>query len=240
MARPSLQVTLLISATLGLMLLLSCALARKRPGNSSTDPVVSSTPPFQTKEPERYQAVRTITFTSATGESVTSRTVIAKDGPMRRDEYENKSSDNVVYLETDQGIFVMLPRQKLYAPLNPEPDPSGQEFPWENSPERLLNTETVVSKYQTLGAEVIDGRSTSKYQTVNTLTQGIVSNNETLIWIDEQLGLPIKSETTSADGSHTTMKLTDISLEVDKRLFQIPEGYEKVTGSVIRQRMSDK
>src|SRR4029453_6281312 len=220
------QVTFPIAATVGLMFLLSCSSAQKQSGNSSTDnETVSSTPPFQTKEPERYQAVRTITFTSATGEAVTTKTAIAKDGQTRRDEY-----DKIVYLETDQGIFVILPEQKIYAPLNAEPEAADQEFSSENSPERLLNTEKVARRYHKVGTEVLAGRSTTKYQTVNTSTQGTVSNNETLIWIDDQLGMPIKSTTTSADGSNTTMELTGISLEVDKRLFQIPEGYQKVAG----------
>ncbi|HKE56389.1 MAG TPA: hypothetical protein VKB46_06805 [Pyrinomonadaceae bacterium] len=235
MSRPGLQVPLLIAATLALILLPGCASAPKQSSESTTEPIVSSTPPFQTKEPERYQAVRTITFTRTTGESTTVKTTIAKDGQFRRDE-----QNRVVYLETEQGSFVILPEQKIYAALGAEPEATDEEFPSEDSPERLLNTETTATRYQKAGTEVLNGRSSTKYQTVNTSTRGTVSNNETLIWIDDELGMPIKASTTSADGSNTTMELTGISLEVDKRLFQIPEGYQKVSASVIRQRLSVK
>jgi outer membrane lipoprotein-sorting protein len=230
-----LQVPLLIAPTLALIFLLGCASANKQSNESTTEPIVSSTPPFQTKEPDRYQAVRTITFTSTTGESATAKTTIAKDGQLRRDEHEK-----VIYLETDQGPFVILPEQKIYAALGAEPEATDQEFTTEDSPERLLNAETVASRYQKVGPEVLNGRSTTKYQTVNTSTRGTVSNNETLIWIDDEFGMPIKATTTSADGSNTTMELTGISLEVDRRLFQIPEGYQKVSVSLIRQRLSGK
>ena len=225
---------LMFAATPCLLFLFSCSSAKKQSNNSQPDTTtVSATPPFQTKEPERYQAIRTITVTKATGESVTAKTNIAKDGPLRRDEY-----DKVIYLETEQGPFVLLPEQKIYAALSAGPDPTSEDSPAENSPERLLNTETVSTRYQKVGTEVLRGRGTTKYQTVNTSTRGTVSNSETLIWIDDQLGMPIKSTTTSTDGSNTTMELTDISLEADKRLFQIPADYQKVSPSEIRQRKS--
>jgi outer membrane lipoprotein-sorting protein len=235
MSRPGLQVPLLIAPTLALIFLLGCASAPKQSSDSTTEPIVSSTPPFQTKEPERYQAVRTITFGSTTGEAATVKTIIAKDGQLRRDEH-----GRVIYLETDQGPFVILTEQKIYAALGAEPEATDQGFPTEDSPERLLNTETVASRYQKVGTEVLNGRSTTKYQTVNTSTRGTVSNSETLIWIDDELGMPIKATTTSADGRNTTMELTGISLEVDRRLFQLPEGYQKVSVSLIRQRLSGK
>jgi len=227
---------LLFAATPGLLFLFSCGSAQKQSNNSPGDTtVVSSIPPFQTKEPERYQATRTITFTSAKGESITTKTNIAKDGQLRRDEYEK-----VVYLQTEQGPFVLLPQQKIYAALAAESDAANEESFTENSAERLLNTETMSTRYLKVGTVVLAGRSTTKYQTVNTSTQGIVSNNETLIWIDDQLGMPIKSTITSTDGSNTTTELTAISLEVDKRLFQIPADYQKVSPSAIRQQRSDK
>ena len=63
-------------------------------GTQSSDTVVLSTPPFQTKEPERYHAVRTITTVNAAGETLVTKTSVVRDGEMRRHE-----SGKIVYLD---------------------------------------------------------------------------------------------------------------------------------------------
>jgi outer membrane lipoprotein-sorting protein len=108
--------------------------------------------------------------------------------------------------------------------------PSDSPYEDESSPEKLLHTDTSNSSYQKLGTESIAGRSTEKYRVVvNEVNGGNVSSSETLIWIDEALGIPIKSETKSSDGSRSTMELSNIALEVDKNLFQVPNDYKKIS-----------
>ena len=205
--------------------------------NTSPDTVVSSTPPFQTKEPERYQATRIITITTPDGQTKVTKTSIARDGDLRRHESET-ASKRVAYLDLPEGRFVLLVDEKVYANLAGEEtgDPTGEEE--EITPERLLHTETGSTSYQKLGAEVIGGRSSNKYRVVvNTPTAGNVSVSETLIWIDESLQMPIRSETKSSDGTQITTELTDVVLDVDKRIFQVPEGYEKIAFSEFRKRL---
>ena len=87
----------------------------------------------------------------------------------------------------------------------------------------------------------MSGRNTTKYRVaVNTATGSNVTPSDTLIWIDESLGMPVKSETTAGDGSHVTMELSNIVLEVDKNLFQIPGDYVKVNPTALRQRLHQK
>ncbi|HEU4511310.1 MAG TPA: hypothetical protein VFR78_23985 [Pyrinomonadaceae bacterium] len=124
--------------------------------STSTTPaeiVVSSTPPFQTKEPERYRATRTITVTTPSGETVT-KTLIAKDGEKRRNE-----SDGTVYLDLPEGRFVLVPHEKVYADVVAEPELNTEE---QVSPEGLLHADTGATSYQSLGNEVAGGRNTSK------------------------------------------------------------------------------
>ncbi|HET9713265.1 MAG TPA: hypothetical protein VFP64_15330, partial [Pyrinomonadaceae bacterium] len=91
---------------------------------------------------------------------------------------------------------------------------------------------------QKLGSEVIGGRNSIKYRVVvNSSTGGNVTRSETLIWVDEALNMPIRSETKSSDGTRITTELTNISLDVDKRVFQVPDGYEKVTFTEFRKRL---
>lgn len=197
--------------------------------NTPTEVVVSSTPPFQTKEPERYRATRTITITTAEGKTVVTKTLIAKDGERRRNE-----SDGTVYLELPEGRFVLVPEEKVYADIVAEPDMNTDE---QVSPESLLHADTGTTSYQNLGNEVIDGRKTSKYRVlVNSSDTENVRLSETLIWIDDALKIPVRSETTSPDGTRIQMELLDLRLEVEGDLFQIPGDYEKIAFSELRRR----
>jgi outer membrane lipoprotein-sorting protein len=197
--------------------------------NTPTEVVISSTPPFQTKEPERYRATRTITITTAEGKTVVTKTLIAKDVERRRNE-----SNGRVYLELPEGRFVLIPEEKVYADVVAEPDLNTEE---QVSPESLLHADTGATSYQHLGTEAKGGRDTTKYRVlVNSSNTQNVRLSETLIWIDDALKMPVRSEITSPDGTRIQMELSDLSLEVEGDLFQIPEDYEKIAFSELRRR----
>src|SRR6266567_6168043 len=112
----------LISIAIGLLLICACksTAPRSDTNQTSTNAIISSTPPFQTKEPERYQAVRNMTFSKAGGAFVKTKTLLAKDGEMRRDEYQTETNQRIVYLDLPAGRFILLPEAKLYADLSSE------------------------------------------------------------------------------------------------------------------------
>jgi hypothetical protein len=202
-------------------------------GTQSSDTVVLSTPPFQTKEPERYHAVRTITTVNATGETLVTKTFVVRDGEMRRHE-----SGKIVYLDVPEGKFVLLPGEKLYADLTDESRIDADDAS-EISPEGLLHEDVENTSYQKLGTEEISGRNTNKYRiVVNNSAAPNVSQSETVMWVDEALKMPVRSETKSADGTRVTMELSEIKLEVNKDLFTVPKDYKKLTFSELRKRFT--
>lgn len=203
---------------------------------SANDTVVSSTPPFQAKEPERYRATRTITTVTADDIQEITKNSIARDGELRREEHDN-GVQRVVYLNIAEGRFVLLPEEKVYADAADAGHlESGDES--ESSPDRLLHTEPISTTYQRLGAESVNGRNTQKYRVVvNGSTGANVSGSESTVWVDEALQLPVKSEMKSADGTWWKMELTDIVLEVDRGVFRIPEDYKKIAFSELRARL---
>ena len=228
------QAQALFSVCSALLLIASCSSKNGAPAtnNSTTDTFVSTTPPFQTKEPERYRATRTITNITADGRTNVIKHAIAKDGEFRRFEAEFVSA-RLIFVQGPQGKFVLLPDEKIYVDQAEGVVPGAADDD-ESSPERLLHTESGTSSYKKLGTEVISGRNTNKYLVVvNAANAANVSSSETLIWIDEALGMPTKSETKSSDGSRSTMELSDLALEVDKNLFQVPADYKKVPFSEI-------
>ena len=221
------------SALLSILCLLaiaSCRTASETPPTETpaTGTVVSSTPPFQTKEPDRYSAARTITTTTAGGETVVTTTLIARDGPMRR---EDSPDTRRAYLDLPEGRFVLSTDQKTYSSVTRE-DRSESTEADDNSPDLLLHADPISTTYQALGSETVGGRSTRKYRiVVNSSATENVSPNETLMWIDDQLNMPIKSETRSPDGTRIVMELSNLMLDFDKQLFQIPPDYKKVVFS---------
>jgi len=220
----------LVFSLLALLIVASCRAQNDSPvtNTANSETVVSATPPFKTKEPERYRATRTITNVTADGRTNVTTLKIAKDGELRRLEAEFVSH-NAIFLVLPEDKLLLLPDDKVYTGQMNGPPP-GSSYEDESSPERLLHTDAGSSSYQKLGTESIAGRNTEKYRVVvNSGNAGNVSSSETLIWVDEALGMPIRSETKSSDGSRSTMELSDISLEVDKNLFKVPDDYKKIT-----------
>lgn len=232
----------LLVVLLGSSLVVSCSKSAPPVTNDAQpEQQFSSTPPFQTKEPENYRAVRTLISTDAANRSITTKTTIAKLGSLRREETQAGSNSALVFLELPEGRFIVFPQAQLYSNSDEtdlqEPPPNDLE----NSPQRLLHPYPVKTTYQKLGPENISGRNLMKYRVVvNTSVGPSVSTIETTMWIDETLGIPVKSESISGDGSRNTMELSELSTDVDKTLFQLPAGYQKVALSELRRRLASK
>jgi len=226
--------------SLALLVVASCRAQNGAPvtNNPSADTVTSATPPFQTKEPERYRAIRSITSTTSDGRTMVTKYSIAKDGEFRRIEAEFVSG-KLIFVQGPEGKFVLVPDKKVY--MDQAASVPTEPYEDESSPERLLHIESGTSSYKQLGPEVIAGRKTNKYLVVvNASSAGNVSSSETLIWIDEALGMPIRSETKSPDGSRATMELLELALEVDKNLFQVPADYKKVSFAEIAKYLAPR
>jgi hypothetical protein len=199
-----------------------------------------SVPPFSTKEPERYQATRLITsveYTTASGQSpltTISKTLIAREGDKRREEYESGSEKALVFLETPEVHLILSPANKLYADLNAAESDAGSAVPpgaSDFSPERFLNETPALARYENLGGERINERQTTKYRVTSKENGDAGAANVTLIWIDDVLGLPIRSETSSTGSEHPatlTMELRELKETVDSRIFELPKDYKKV------------
>jgi outer membrane lipoprotein-sorting protein len=229
------RTTLISVATATLLLGIACAQNQKLATDTNAS-AISSTPPFEIAEPERYRATRTITTTNANGQTLITKSSIARDGEQRRDESDS-TGQRVVYLTLVAERFVLLPDEKVYAAVTNE-DPNTGEQESETSPDRLLHTELVAPGYQKLGAEMIAGRSLQKYRVVVNSSAGAnVSVGETLLWFDEALHMPVRTEISSPNGTRVTTELADVVLDVDPKLFEIPKDFQKIDFSKLRARL---
>jgi hypothetical protein len=206
------------------------------------------TPPFSTREPERYQWTRVITAVSsadaaaATGgqQPVTQSVFMARDGDRRREDYEILPGVKLLVLRLPEGSYTLYPSKKMYAEIGDTGDASNarQRVPPDFSADKLVNASRVGARYEKLGTEDVAGRATTKYRVTSGGAQGAASV-ETIIWVDESLGMPIKSESTSrsqATGeSRYTVEYRDIKLEAEPSLFSLPKDYRKVSQQDIQK-----
>jgi hypothetical protein len=198
----------------------------------------SSLPPFGTKEPLRYQAVRITTSSrsepgAAVATPATTRVSIARDGDKRREDYD---FDGVVvsYLELSGRRLAVLPSKKIYVELDAGEDVDiPPNLSAEFSPDRLLNEAPSQTKYEKMGSEVVNGRKAIKYRVTNDdATDQNSRKTETLIWIDETLQLPLRSETlatTDGEQASLTTELENLNENVEASVFNLPDDYRKVS-----------
>jgi len=210
----------------------------------------SATPPFATKEPERYQAVRVVTSTlnGASADNAqpveSKRTVIARDGDKRREDYETEGG-TISFLQLSSGSYLLLPEKKLYAEWKPDAigatDENASSAVEPVLPaDKLLNEARPQSHYEKLGTEKINGRETVKYRVTVRGQMGTAKDIaiESLIWVDETLGMPVKSELISPNGAKVSMELRDIAETVDESVFDLPQDYRKVAAREILEQLN--
>jgi hypothetical protein len=231
---------LFLPALLSLIAIASCRTASDTSSSEPTksDTVVATTPPFQTKEPEVYSATRTIITSGPNGEKYVFSTLIGRDGPTRRDESASEQT-RIVYLDSPQGRLILWPEKRVYAVIDGYyGGPPQEDEPEENSPDSLLHADPMATTFQHLGVETIAGRSADKFRVVvNSPVREYVKPSENLIWIDSELKMPIKSEMRSPDGVVILTELSDITLQPDKQLFQIPAEYQKIDYNVLQKQL---
>lgn len=204
----------------------------------------ATTPPFSTREPERYQWTRVTTGVVAGGgasggEPAVSQTVfMARDGDRRREDYEVLRGVKLTVLRLPEGSYTLYPAKKVYAEIGGETSGAPRNVPPDFSADKLVNAARTGARYEKLGTEDVGGRATTKYRVTTRGAQG-GEVTETLLWVDESLGMPIKSESTkkseAAGESKYTVEYRDIKLEADESLFVLPRDYRKVSREEIQR-----
>lgn len=190
--------------------------------NTFTAVETESEVPFTTKEPENFQAEIII----KTGETET-KTFVARNGKNRRYDYNFGAENEFSSLQNEAGeTFLMLKNKKIYAENGDSAKDSGQSF---DDPANSLTTDWLNrkadAKFANLGAE----NDLTKYRVVF----GDGENAESIIYVDEKIGLPVKHEFYSLSGGRQTlqyaMELRNFKLQADANLFEIPDDFRKVS-----------
>ena len=173
------------------------------------------------------------------------RELIARNGALRRTEIVSADGPKTIYLENQSGKFLMLPQEKIYADITNEHPVSvatnEESEQLELAEDHVIRATTTPATYLKLGSEIIDGHNCTKYRViVNTMDPKVVTNSETSIWIDDALGMPVRSETISSNGSKTRMELTSVKTVVNAEQFSIPNEYHQVNPEILRKQLKSE
>ena len=173
--------------------------------------------PFSTKEPDNYQAEIVI----STGD-IERRIFTARKGARSRIDYDLGSPGQRSFIHSDSD-YVYSERLHVFAETAPVR--SGWPSEFENDITASLLSHRPNTSYESLGRE--DGLSKYRAQT------GESDSSEIIIFINEEIGLPVRQEfySVAADGQKSLqyrMDLRDFRPEADEALFAVPGRARKV------------
>lgn len=230
-----------IVAVFALLFASSCSLWRSRENqNADVSPApfvaeeLKSLVPFESKEPDVYQTEIVLT-NYANGEKSERRGFTARNGEKLRCDYEN----DVSFLQSSENDRFLIHRgKKVYAESELK---TGTASGTTDTPKDFLTVEWLNgkrgAKFENLGAE----NGLTKFRV--SLEDAPNNVSETLIYIDENLKIPVRQEFYSgSDGQKLlvfSMELQNLKLEADDKLFGLPKDFRKISTNefqkIIRQ-----
>lgn len=228
-----------------------CGKKEPAPGEALAPPAtIVNALPFSTKEPALYQAELVISFPAPNaGDSpIEQKYFIAKDGETRRIDYELSEKYTLSVLERPDGkTLVLLPQKKCSAE---EASPAAGPQPGDALLESLTTgwlAEKIPSNFTALGKEEINGKMLDKYQVRFEKRGSVESQSEGLVWVDAELGMPVKTELyTVKNGQQLNKVITELrnlKISVDPGVFDPPPGCQNIPAKemqkLLRQERSD-
>lgn len=217
--------------------------------NANSMPINQSAA-IDTKEPEQYQATVSLRFTASGAQNVATPPIkaeVARNGADRRMEFVMPNGEKLIYLDRAGKQLVISPNRKQYAELTK--DALGFEVRQLLLPEQIVNQVKQLKGVERVGEEKLDGRDVVKYRygaTTNTQTQAGAVATESVILVDKETGLPLRSETVSQSqgnvqgisGISAVTEMSNIRTVADAALFNEPTDLQKVEPEQIRQQVN--
>jgi outer membrane lipoprotein-sorting protein len=220
---------------------------------NSTDEAIANESyrqPFQSKEPEKYQAKIVFAFKwdESNAESIEQTTFVARDGLNRRLDFEIGDKRQISRLETADGKrFLLVPQRKIYAEIS---EGASENLigaaPEEYSLAHLFYAKPPEAKFQKIGAETINGKQLTKYLVdFGAVRQSENAKTETAVWVDENLGLPVRTEISAIvdqkpSGAKSLAELRDFKSDPDAIVFIVPADYRRVSVKELQEVVKPK
>ena len=173
--------------------------------------------PFSTKEPDVYQTEIVVTANQIEDKFFTTRN---KESRLTIFNYQTELETAVLQIG-DGRIFTIAANRKIYSEKEAgAKDENANDF----FTAEWLNQKTD-AKFETLAPE----NNFARYR----INLDSAANSEIIIYVDAQIGLPVKQEFYSVkDGQKIltlTMELKNFNAQAEAKFFELPKDYRKVS-----------
>ena len=223
-------------------------------GNVVSSPVASptaivSSPKIETTEPNEYSATMQLTAqTTGRNMNLPSVTVnVAREDEKRRISFNLPNNEQVVYLNVGGTRYLILPNRKQYAEISP--NAVGFEMPRLKMPDGIVNYLKGREGFERVGEEQLNGRTVVQYRAAGTTQTNSPAgevNAESFTYVDKETGLPVRAEFASqaggnvqgVEGLKTVIEMRDIKTETAPELFEVANGYNKITEEQVRSQFN--
>jgi hypothetical protein len=216
--------------------------------NANTNSAAGATP-LEAREPLNY-SVRTTVNVLPTGKSPQANIPplqfnFARMGSDRRVSFKLPDPvGEVIYIEKASTTvkYLVFPARNQYVELDAQElgFPLGEVM----SPVTVIERLKERAQYEQLGTETVNGRTAIKYHfkgSADTRTRAGTAQADSIVYVDQETGLPLKSEvdTTSTSGAGAKIVTTTDALQftVEPTLFEVPPGMKKVTSTEVKQQV---
>ena len=216
-----------------------------KPGNGNANAgsrtASSQSATIDIKAPERYSVAMTIstqvTASEAPAPMLTQQLSLAKVGADRRWSFVFPAPlGQIVYLEKSGLKYLVLFERKQYVELTP--DTLGFQLGSVLTPNSIADR-LRSRQYEKLGLEPVNGRTAIKYRL--TAEGDTSAHTDAVIFVDQETGLPLRSELNTAaragTKSRVIVEVRDVQLNPDLAQFDVPAGMKKVTQQEARQQI---
>jgi len=217
------------------------------PANTNANTTAETLAGITAREPDKYRATLALSAETENGEKTigmpTLSVAVARNGDARRVAFKLPDGSDLIYIDTAEHHYVVLPARKQYAELTPEA--VGFQIQRLMTPGQIVRHLEKLKGVQQVGEEPFNGRTAMKYSyssSVDTKTQAGEVKNQGFVYIDKDTGLPLRAELLAqASGDVKGMKsakivaeMRDISTDVEATAFEVPPGLKQIPPEQIR------
>jgi hypothetical protein len=203
--------------------------------------------PLEAREPDRYSVATTITVQPTGNAPQTNippmQFTFARITDQRRVSFRLPDPvGEVIYLEKPPMKYLIFPARNQYVEL--DPNELGFQLGELMSPASAIQRLKEKSRYEMLGTETVNGRTAVKYRfsgAVDTHTQAGTAQADSIVFVDQETGLPLRSEidtsSTSGAGARIVTSTDNLQLTADASMFEVPTAMKKVTSTELKQQV---
>ena len=137
---------------------------------------------------------------------------------------------------------MIFPARNQYVEL--DPNELGFQLGDVMSPASVVARLKERAQYEQAGTEPVNGRAAIKYRfraAADTHTKVGTAQADSILWVDQETGLPLRSEieTTSSSGAGARIMTVSDNLQLapDPTLFEVPTAMKKVTSAELKQQV---